>query len=1262
MREGFLSAVYVVANTGKHEPLPEFYKNIQELQKTVNDNNVKGHLTSKGKEQMYIMGARLKRHYSKILEGIHDSKNINVTAMDNPRSLLSANLLQAGFLGQSRDGSLKKDWKPKDYNKTKIHESYEKALKAFYDTDNCKQLFSEKVKTYLGGANTTYSALKSKVQEHFPQVKDEDMWKLYNHFLSLKNDNKELPNWLTYDDLLDMKEYVDTYIRTFSKTVELKQLSSGKYVKEFVNSLDKFRTRPHDAGPKMRIFAAEEMSFAAIVAGLGGDKNFKICDEDKPFGWPKNGAMIIGELHTESSTRHKFFKLLYWDPDEERPQQLHLNNCKRCEWLQYMMYRHGDRTPDDLEMNAFPNYENVNKTWYPIGKGHLTNDGVLHMFKLGEAVRSKYSDLFQGVFNMPTYETVRTFTTEYPRTRASALAYLAGLLPPAQEQQWGRERGCNGRRCREPELASLWRPVTYVPDEKLNLAVNLWANCPAFFNETSRVQNSQEFQDKFSRYHRLMQVLSANTGKEIKSPIEVWTLRTLYETQEAAGIEKPTWVSDNWNDINEYTDLVFQSMFHNDIQKRFGAGVILKKILDDSKAKARNADNLKERKMFVYSGHETTLVPLYAALAGSGGFIDRRGFRVPTHIPEFTAALAIELHRSVSSGEHFVKFFYTNGDRNFHPLKRSDCPELCPLDELVRLTQALTYSTETIQEQCNPGATISTRPPSGTTPSGTSETTRWPTSATECPTYPPTSDTRTPFPTNTPTSPTTPTTTPTTPSTTTTTPAPGTPVPGFPSFVKGPIVFDESPTPFPFGQKLEVLGRKPIARYAVYETSDTLLSEPIVNNNMKSSPFIQVSLNDDDDEAADTYVKGALFRKGFAKVSNELSRKNEELQEPIAEVTVNDNVKSWPFIKASIDDEMDGAVDINLKDTILRDPIAELTVNDHKKFLPVVKASIDDEINGARSRNPRRSNGISDQEQVARAGNGISDPQQGPRAGNGISDQEQVARAGNGISDQEQVSKAGNGISDQEQVARAGNGISDQEQVARAGNGISDQEQVAKAGNGISDQEQVARAGNGISDQEQVARAGNGISDQEQVAKAGNGISDQEQVARAGNGISDPQERPRAGNGISDPQERPRAGNGISDPQEGPRAGNEISDPEVGPRAGNGISDQEQVAKAGNGISDQEKVARAGNGISDPQEGPRAGNGISDPQEGPRAGNGISDQKQVARAGNGISDQEQVARAGNGISDQEHVARAGNGISDQQQEAIGEETMKDTIL
>lgn len=61
------------------------------------------------------------------------------------------------------------------------------------------------------------------------------------------------------------------------------------------------------------------------------------------------------------------------------------------------------------------------------------------MFRLGEAVRSKYGDLFQGVFNMPTYETVRTFTTEYPRTRVSALAFLAGMLPPAQEQQWGRE-------------------------------------------------------------------------------------------------------------------------------------------------------------------------------------------------------------------------------------------------------------------------------------------------------------------------------------------------------------------------------------------------------------------------------------------------------------------------------------------------------------------------------------------------------------------------------------------------------------------------------------------------------------------------------------------------------------------------------------------------------------------------------------------------------------------------------------------------------
>ncbi|XP_026480770.1 putative acid phosphatase 5 [Ctenocephalides felis] len=336
MGPGFLSAVYVIANTGKHEPLPEYYDKIPDLKNTAQNvvtGQFTGQLTRRGKEQMYIMGARLKRHYEKTLEDINNRNNINVTAMNNPRSLLSANLLLAGLLGQSREKSLTDDFKSEE-NKTKIHESYEKALKAFYNDNQCKQIFSQSVKKNFDGRNTTFSALKSKVQKNIKDAKDEDMWKLYNHFLSLKNDNKDLPSWLTYDDLLDMKEYVDTYIRTFSKTVELKQLSAGKYVKEFVDSLDKYQRRRE--GPPIKIFAAEEMSFAAIVAALGGDKNFKICDEEKPFGWPKNGAMIIGELHTESSTRYKFFKLLFWDPDEEKPQELHLNNCKGCDWYQYM--------------------------------------------------------------------------------------------------------------------------------------------------------------------------------------------------------------------------------------------------------------------------------------------------------------------------------------------------------------------------------------------------------------------------------------------------------------------------------------------------------------------------------------------------------------------------------------------------------------------------------------------------------------------------------------------------------------------------------------------------------------------------------------------------------------------------------------------------------------------------------------------------------------------------------------------------------------
>lgn len=109
-------------------------------------------------------------------------------------------------------------------------------------------------------------------------------------------------------------------------------------MKEFVELLDKFRTSRYDAGPKMRIFAAEEMSFAAIIAALGGEKNYQICGEDKPMGWPKNGAMVIGELHTEIRTSDKYFKVIENNMKFLIDTKIKLTNHKKYHYLTFLKY------------------------------------------------------------------------------------------------------------------------------------------------------------------------------------------------------------------------------------------------------------------------------------------------------------------------------------------------------------------------------------------------------------------------------------------------------------------------------------------------------------------------------------------------------------------------------------------------------------------------------------------------------------------------------------------------------------------------------------------------------------------------------------------------------------------------------------------------------------------------------------------------------------------------------------------------------------
>ena len=54
-------------------------------------------------------------------------------------------------------------------------------------------------------------------------------------------------------------------------------------------------------------------------------------------------------------------------------------------------------------------------------------------YELGVKLRQRYNDFLGNIF---TWKSVETFSTDFDRTKMSALLTLAGLYPPGPTQKW----------------------------------------------------------------------------------------------------------------------------------------------------------------------------------------------------------------------------------------------------------------------------------------------------------------------------------------------------------------------------------------------------------------------------------------------------------------------------------------------------------------------------------------------------------------------------------------------------------------------------------------------------------------------------------------------------------------------------------------------------------------------------------------------------------------------------------------------------------
>ncbi|GJQ14221.1 hypothetical protein GpartN1_g6012.t1 [Galdieria partita] len=268
-------------------------------------------------------------------------------------------------------------------------------------------------------------------------------------------------------------------------------------------------------------------------------------------------------------------------------------------------------------------------------RGQLTAYGVQQMVTVGSLFRKRYFEEFHLLDQQDWKKQIYVRSTFMKRAVQSAQAFLQGLLC-----------GCE----LEGERVSI-----HVLDKKEE---NLFPNsyqCPRIKELYGYARKLlSENKEKF-----IMPELAAGYWN-LQSPLDFIRFRDVIISREAHGL--PPLESDDGTKLphQEVVERGHRAMSHlvlgyNDRMRdealKLSGGLFLKELMDHMRESIEGKQSFK---CFLYSGHDTTLLPLLCMLQVYND-----------EWPPFGSFLAFELYRS-NEGEHYVGIYY-NGQRCILP-------------------------------------------------------------------------------------------------------------------------------------------------------------------------------------------------------------------------------------------------------------------------------------------------------------------------------------------------------------------------------------------------------------------------------------------------------------------------------------------------------------------------------------------------------------------------------------------------------------------
>lgn len=342
-----------------------------------------------------------------------------------------------------------------------------------------------------------------------------------------------------------------------------------------------------------------------------------------------------------------------------------------------LVLRHGERAPQD----TYPNDPYISKTMEPYGWGQLTNEGRINQYNQGDFLRQRYDNFLGPIYSPDIFHLQ---CTSVDRTKMSAMLEAAGLWKPSKEQSF--------------KADFPWQPVTlfYQPRPEDTLML-IWDTCPKYAQIRSNILELPEIQRVQNENKQLYEELTNLTGMAIASPEDVGSLYSTLKAEETMNLTLPNWTKEYYPaKLIPLTLYDLKLNTYNDILKRLKGGPLLKKIVYDMIDKKEGTLQPETRKMFMYVGHDSTVITLLDVLHIWND-----------QIPEYNIMAMVELHEDIN-GWNVQVFLRNTTSHDPYPMTIPGCTTICPLEQFIQILKPMIP--DNWQEECKGDGNI-TLPP-----------------------------------------------------------------------------------------------------------------------------------------------------------------------------------------------------------------------------------------------------------------------------------------------------------------------------------------------------------------------------------------------------------------------------------------------------------------------------------------------------------------------------------------------------------------------